>query len=81
MVRSAQTMVKISERKLEALLRKIVRQVVHDELEKTLRRKPELIEPWMSDPESPLYQDMVEIRDDIRSGRMKLLSGKEVWGQ
>ncbi len=80
MVRSAQAMVKISERKLEALLRKVVRQVIHDELEKTLRRKPELIEPWMSDPESPLFQDMMEIREDIQAGRMKLLSDKEVWG-
>ena len=79
MAGSTQPTVTISERKLETIIRKVVREVVHEELERALKRKPEVVEAWMSDQESPLYQDMVELREDARAGRMKLLTDQEIW--
>jgi len=63
----------IKKSELETLLRKVVR----DEFGKALAQA----EPWQFDPESPLYQALIEIRKDARAGRVKLLSDKEVWGK
>lgn len=81
MTRSTQTRMTISERKLEALIRKVVRQVVHEELQELAKRQPELIEPWMSDPESPLYQDMQDLLKRKQEGRLKFYTYEEVFGE
>ncbi|MCI0477978.1 MAG: hypothetical protein L0Y55_17180 [Anaerolineales bacterium] len=83
MAHSTRTMVTLDVRDLEKIIRKIVRrdvrQVVREELART---GAEVIEPWMSDPESPLYQDMLELQNEVRSGRRpKLLTYEEVFGK
>jgi hypothetical protein len=69
---SADTIV-IKKRELKALLREVVR----DELRKVLAQA----EPWQLDPESPLYQALVEIREDMAAGRARLLTDEEVWSK
>ena len=81
MTRATQTIITISERKLEALIRKVVRQVVHDELTKLVKEQPLLIEPWMSDPESPLYQGMQDLLKRKKEGRLKFHTYEEVFGE
>ena len=83
MTHSTRTMVTLDVRDLEKIIRKIVRhdvrQVVREELART---GAEVVEPWMSDPESPLYQDMVELGNEMRSGqRPRLLTYEEVFGK
>ncbi len=67
----------IKKRELKALLREVVREIVHDELSKFAGQS----ENWQLDPESPLYQALVEIRQDIKAGGIQLLTDKEVWGE
>ncbi len=67
----------IKKRELKTLLRQVVREVVRDELRKSAAQA----EPWQFDPESPLYQALVEIREDMNAGRAQLLTDKEVWGK
>lgn len=38
-------------------------------------------EPWYLEPDSPLYQDMVEIRTMIKEDKLKLYTHEEVWGE
>jgi hypothetical protein len=66
----------IKKRELKAMLRQGVREAVRDELHKAVAYQAE---PWQFDPESPLYQALVEIREHIRAGRVGLLSHEEVW--
>jgi len=80
MSRSTEPTVTISERKLEALMRKVVRQAVHEEFEKLVKQRPELVEAWMSNPDSPLYQDMQDLLKRSRKGRAKFHSYDEVFG-
>ncbi len=79
MARSTQSNITISEHQLETVIRKIVRQVVREEFRRALKQ-PEVVEKWMSNPESPLYQDMLELRREIREGKVELLNDREVWG-
>jgi hypothetical protein len=65
----------INKRELKALLREVLREVLRDELRKTAARA----EQWQFDPESPLYQALVAIREDAKAGRTRLLTDKEVW--
>lgn len=67
----------IKTRELKALLRQVVREVVRDEL----RNSAAQVEPWQFDPESPLYQALVEIRNETKAGQAQLLTDKEVWGE
>ena len=82
MARSTQTTVTIRVADLEKLIRKIVRrdvrQVVREEL---ARAGAEVVEPWMSDPESPLYQDMDHLAQRKSKGRLKFHSYDEVFGK
>ncbi len=83
MAHSTRTMVTLDLKDLEKIIRKIVRhdvrQIVREELART---GAEVVEPWMSDPESPLYQDMVELGNEMRSGqRPRLLTYEEVFGK
>jgi hypothetical protein len=74
-------MVTISERKLEVLMRKVVRQTVREELQKLVKRQPRVIEPWMSNPESPLYQGMQDLLKRKKEGRLKFHTYEEVFGE
>ena len=58
-------------------LREMLREVVRQELERFAAQA----EDWQIDPESPLYQALVEIREDAKAGRIKLLTHEEVWGK
>lgn len=83
MTRSTRTLITIELKDLEKIIRKVVRhdvrQIVREELART---GAEIIEPWMSDPESPLYQDMLELQNELRGGqRPKLLTYEEVFGK
>ena len=83
MAHSTRTMVTLDSKDLEKIIRKIVRhdvrQIVREELART---GAEVVEPWMSDPESPLYQDMVDLGNEMRSGqRPRLLTYEEVFGK
>lgn len=80
MARSTSGMITVNEKQLEAVIRKIVRQVVREEFQRAIQQHPEVIEKWMSDPESPLYRDMVELAKDIRNNKVRLVSDSEVWG-
>ncbi len=80
MPRSTEAIVTISERRLEALMRKVVRQAVHEEFEKLVKQQPELVEAWMSNPDSPLYQDMQDLLKRSRKGHAKFHSYGEVFG-
>lgn len=36
---------------------------------------------WQLNPDSPLYEDMVEIRTMIKENKLKLYTHEEVWGE
>jgi hypothetical protein len=78
--RSSQAAFTVTERQLEAIIRKIVRQVVREEFQRALQEYPERVEKWMADPQSPLYKDMVEIRREVRKGKVHLQGDSEAWG-
>ena len=63
----------IKKRELKALIREVVRE--------ELTRFVAGAEDWQFDPESPLYQALVEIREDAKAGRIKLLTHEEVWNK
>ncbi|MBI4670941.1 MAG: hypothetical protein HY741_04630 [Chloroflexi bacterium] len=71
MARSTRTQVTLDLQDLEKIIRKIVRhdvrQVVREELART---GIGVTEPWMSDPESPLYQDMQDLLKRKKEGRL-----------
>jgi len=67
----------IKKRERKALLREIISEVMRDEL-RHLAAHPE---DWQFDPESPPYQAMLEIRQDVQAGRVRLLTHKEVFGE
>lgn len=58
-------------------LRAMLREVVREELHRILMHA----EPWQFDPKSPLYQALLEIRQEVQVGHKRLLTDKEVWGQ
>ena len=78
MARSTQAAVTIGLNDLEKIIRKVirrdVRQIVREELART---GAEVIEPWMSDPESPLYQDMQDLLRRKKEGRLKFYTCEE----
>ena len=67
----------IKKRELKAMLREVVRDVVRDELRKSAAHA----EPWQFDPESPLYEALLEIREEEKAGSIRLLTDEEVWGE
>jgi|GEM_PF-4558962 len=80
MAHPAPATVTISERRLESLMRRVVRQVVHEEFERLIQQRPEVVEAWMSNPDSPLYQDMQNLLKKSCKGRAKFLTYAEVLG-
>ena len=70
---TARDSITIKKRELKAMLREVVRE--------ELARFVAGAEEWQLDPESPLYQSLVEIREEAKAGRIKLLTHEEVWGK
>ncbi len=68
----------IKKRELKALLREVVRDVVRDELTK-FAVIPE--EDWEIEEGSVLWQDLIELKKEIRDGRVKLLTHEQVFGK
>lgn len=58
--------------KLEPLLRRVVR----EELERVIEEKGNI---FHLEPEMPLYQDMEEILNRKKAGKIELYSDEEVW--
>ena len=83
MTRSTRTMVTIDLKDLEKVIRRVVRHDVREIVREELARTgAEVVEPWMSDQESPLYQEMTELAKEIQGGRHpKLLTYDEVFGK
>jgi hypothetical protein len=69
-----QTVASLSLADLEALIRRVVR----EELARAWEEEEEGV--VYLDDDSPLYQDMLEIRAMKERGELKLLSHEEVWG-
>jgi len=82
MTRSARTMVTVDLKDLEKIIRRVVRHDVREIVRSELARTgAEVIEPWMSDPESPLYQDMQDLLKRKKEGRLKFYTYEEVLGE
>ncbi len=82
MARSTKSLVTIELQDLKKIIRTIVRQDVRQIVREELARKEaEVIEPWMSDPESPLYQDMQDLLKRSQEGRLKFHTYEEVYGE
>jgi DNA primase large subunit len=64
----------IKKTELREMLREVVREVVRDELTK-LATIPE--ENWEIEKGSVLWEDLRELRKEIREGRLQLYSRKE----
>ena len=60
--------------KLEPLLRRVVR----EELEGVIKEKGNI---FRLEPEMPLYQDMEEIFQRKKEGKIELFSEEEVWNE
>ena len=57
-------------------LEKLIRKVVHKELVEFASRQHGVFELHM---ESPLYEDMVDISERRKEGKLKFLKHEEVW--
>jgi hypothetical protein len=68
--------IKISE--FETLLRKVVREIVHEELARFAMTNAE---EWEIEEGSPLWQDLIELKKEMRAGGVTLLTHKEVFGE
>ena len=64
----------IKKRELKALLREIVREAVRDELRKTAAR-PE--KDWKIEEGSVLWEDLLELKEQARQGRLRLYATKD----
>lgn len=64
----------IKKRELKAMLREVVREIVHDELAK-FAVTPE--KDWEIEEGSVLWQDLIELKKEIREGHLQLYSHKE----
>jgi hypothetical protein len=68
--------VTISKRQLRTMLREVVREVVHDELTKLASG-----EGWEIEEGSPIWRDLVELREEARKGQIELLTHEQVFGK
>ncbi len=68
--------VTISKRQLRTMLREVVREVVHDELTKLASG-----EVWEIEEGSPLWRDLVELREEARKVDIELLTHEQVFGK
>lgn len=63
---------------LVAILEPLIRRIVREELEEFAIREPDT---WFENPDSPLYESMIEIQKDREAGKIKLYTREEVWGE
>ena len=70
--------VTISKRELKAMLREVVREAIHDELHKFVTGAGE---DWELEEGSVLWQDLVELQQEIQEGRLELLTHEQVFGK
>lgn len=66
----------ISFQELAGVLEPLIRRIVREELAQVAVTKPDV---FYLQPDSPLREDLVEIRDRHRKGATKLYSHSEVW--
>ena len=63
---------------LARILEPLVRRIVREELERVVERQPDT---FVLREDSPLYDDMVELAQMGREGKIELLSYEQVWNQ
>ena len=63
---------------LARVLEPLVRRIVREELERVVERQPDL---FILREDSPLYDDMLELAQMGREGKIELLSYEQVWNQ
>jgi len=63
---------------LARVLEPLVRRVVREELERIVEREPDI---FILREDSPLYDDMREIKQIGENGKVELLSYEQVWNQ
>ena len=73
----SQTVNTLSVTELEELIRRIVR----EEIALALDERDIYIEPTVIEPGSPLYEDLMDIEQRAREGRLKFYTYEEVSGQ
>jgi hypothetical protein len=71
-------MVTINVEELAGMLESLIRRVVREELARLVTQEPDV---FYIEPDSPLYEDMVEILRRRERGEIKLYSHDEVWGE
>ncbi len=59
----------------------IIRQVVREEVARAMTGSQEETDVVYLEPGSPLYEDMEEILQRKKEGRIKLYTHTEVWGE
>jgi hypothetical protein len=73
----SQTVNTLSVAELEALIRRIVR----EEIDLALDERDIYAEPTVIEPESPLYEDLMDIEQRAQEGQLKFYTYEEVFGQ
>ncbi|QTA84068.1 hypothetical protein [Desulfonema magnum] len=68
----------ISIEELVNVLEPLIRRVVREELAEAIEKKPDI---FYIEPDTPLYEDMLEIRERKRENDIELYSHKEVWNE
>ena len=63
-----------------AELESLIRRVVRDEIKSVLAGLDLHEGPTVIEPGSPLYQNLIDIRQRAREGRLKFYTHEEVWG-
>jgi hypothetical protein len=58
-------------------LEPVIRRVVREELNAIVEQRPEV---FQLDPDSPLYNDLVELKERKNRGELEFVSHDEVWG-
>lgn len=60
------------------VLEPLIRRVVREELSEVTEKRPNI---FYLEPDTPLYEDMLEIREDKRQKKTELYSHIEVWDE
>jgi hypothetical protein len=62
---------------LAEALEPVIRRIIREELERLLAKSPE---PFPLYPDSPLYGDLMALREERENGSLEFHSHDEVWG-
>ncbi len=57
-------------------LEPIIRRIIREELKSVIEKHSDI---FYLNPDTPLYDDMVEIKERDKNGELELMSHKEVW--